>query len=405
MFKLTTQTDFVQKKYLKQVLFLSLFSVSLLGTPSCASPLSSPPKATLVRQSNHSRNAIDQVITQAMQEQKLVGLALGLVEQGQITYLKGYGWADQEDKVAVTEQSSFRWASISKPVTSVLSMQLVEQGKLNLDSDIRSYWPEYRNAQGWPVTQRQLLSHLGGVGSYDDVPNWQTRLQEYQQARPTTEPPNMVQAAHIFAFAPLMTLPGTEYRYSTFGAMLAGAVLSKASGQSYLQQFEERIRQPLKLTSTRPDIQSQFIPYRVSGYALHNGQISKQAAQDVSWKLPGGGFTSNVADLTRFMQALINQELINQKSETEMWTSQQTSSGKKTGYGLSFGLSELYQQRRVEHFGAQQNTRTAMSFLPDQKLGLVIMCNSEWANLAPIRDQLYAVLQQGKHPWSQPETK
>jgi serine beta-lactamase-like protein LACTB, mitochondrial len=344
------------------------------------------------RQNQQSpRENLDQVIQNAMQQQQLVGLALGVVENGQITYLKGYGLADNENQQPVTPDSSFRWASISKTVTSVLSMQLVEQGKLNLESPIQTYWPQYRNAQGWPVTQRQLLSHLAGVGSYDDVPGWRDGLKTYQaRSLPAAlQGADMLQAsADVFAFAPLMSPPGSAYRYSTFGSMLAGAVITQAGNAPYLQQFEQRIRQPLGLTSMQPDQSTKSIPYRVSGYYREQGQIKQRSNDDVAWKLAGGGFTSNVGDLTRYMQALINQELLPAAAHQEMWTSQTTSEGKKTGYGLSFSVARHGQDTEIGHFGSQEKTRTVLSFLPEKKLGVVIMCNSEWANLGPVRDAL-----------------
>lgn len=371
---------------------------SLLLLASCQSRTATPQSQTLsfTRQSQHApRESLDQIIQNAMQEQKLVGLALGVVENGQITYMRGYGWADNESQKPVNTDSSFRWASLSKTVTSVLSMQLVEKGQLQLDAPIQSYWPEYHNAQGWPVTQRQLLSHLAGVGSYDDVPGWREGLKTYH----TRSLPAALQgadmllaSADIFAFAPLMSSPGSAYRYSTFGSMLAGAVISKAGSAPFLQQFDQRIRQPLGLTTMQPDQTQAAIPHRVSGYYQDQGQLKKRGDDDVSWKLAGGGFTSNVKDLTRYMQALINQELLPPAAHQEMWTSQSTSNGKKTGYGLSFSVAHHGKEVEIGHFGAQEKTRTVLSFLPEKKTGIVIMCNSEWANLAPIRDALLKAL-------------
>lgn len=371
--------------------FLLLVSCqSRAATTVSTSPLV---QSQFVSQNTHTK--LDHIIKKAMEQQKLVGVALGVVEDGKITYLKGYGWADQATQQPVTLDSSFRWASISKTVTAVLSMQLVAQGHLQLDASIAKYWPDYRNAQGWPVTQRQLLGHLGGVGNYDDVTGWQAGLQNYhrRQLLPEVQGANMVLAASdIFASAPLMNPPGEVYRYSTFGSMLAGAVVEKAGAASYVQQFENRIRQPLGLTSMHPDYGGLQLPHRVSGYYQAQGQIHERQDEDVSWKLAGGGFTSNVGDLTRYMQALINQELLTPEAYPEMWTAQKTLAGKATGYGLSFAVSRQEGLTEIGHFGAQEKTRTVMSFLPERKLGVVIMCNSEWANLAPVRTELLSAL-------------
>lgn len=383
-----------------------LFALSLSGAslPAQASPF-------LERQSVHSfppLNAtelkeIDQLVSETLDHEQWVGLALGLIENGQITYLKGYGWADRESKTAVTPQTHFRWASLSKPVTAVLSAQLVEQGKLDLDRDIRAYWPDYHNAQGWPVSQRQLLGHLAGIGHYDEVSGWREGLQKYRQQVDSAHEVDQLQAAaDLFAFAPLLSRPGTAYHYSSFGYILAGAIVAQAGGQSYLQQFNQRIRQPLKLTSMQPDLNGVEIPYRVSGYYRQGTQIQKRGDDDVAWKLAGGGFTSNIGDLARFTQALINHELLSPQSEQQLWSSQQTVTGTATGYGLGFAISKLHGQRRIGHLGAQSKTRTSLSFLPERKIGVVLMCNSEWANLSPLQDRIYEVLLNGREPWNLP---
>jgi len=240
-----------------------------------------------------------------------------------------------------------------------------------------------------------LLGHLAGIGSYDDVPGWREGLKTYHARRlpVALQGADMTQAsADIFAFAPLMSEPGAAYRYSTFGSVLAGAILSKAGNAPYLQQFEQRIRQPLGLSSMQPDHQTRAIPNRVSGYYRVQDQIKKRGDEDVAWKLAGGGFTSNIGDLTRYLQALINQELLPASAHTEMWTSQRTSAGKLTGYGLSFGVSNHGQDTEIGHFGAQEKTRTVLSFLPARKLGVTLMTNSEWANLGPLRDAILEIL-------------
>lgn len=378
---------------------LGLGLLSGLPTNALAQMAPQPgPQREPLRPIPHRYFQIDTLVQKAMDQQQWVGLAVGLVEDGQISYLKGYGWADKESREAVTLNTSFRWASLSKPVTAVLSLQLVEQGKLDLDQDIRSYWRSYKNAQGWKVTQRQLLSHLSGVGHYDEVPHWGEGLKRYlkNDAKPENGGADMVAASRqIFASAPLLSRPGTQYHYSTFGAMLAGAVLSQAGGMPYLEQFQSRIAQPLGLTSIQPDRHGQYIPYRASGYYRDNQVVKKRLPDDVAWKLAGGGFTSNIYDLTRFMQALINQELLSPASTQALWQPQSTLDGKPTGYGLSFGIGERDHQPLIEHSGSQTQTRTWMGFMPQEKRGVVLMSNSEWADFGPLQAQILDALRAG----------
>src|SRR5689334_6172312 len=87
--------------------------------------------------------AVDQAVETAIDEQQLVGVAIGILQQGRVVYVKGYGDADREQKIPVTLESKFNWASNSKPVAAVLAMQLVEKQQLDLDADVRKYVPEF----------------------------------------------------------------------------------------------------------------------------------------------------------------------------------------------------------------------------------------------------------------------
>ena len=84
---------------------------------------------------------VDAAMTAEMERQKAIGVAVGVIREGEIVYAKGYGFADREEKIPVTTKTMFRWASISKPLTAVVAMQLVEAGKLDLDDDVRRHVP------------------------------------------------------------------------------------------------------------------------------------------------------------------------------------------------------------------------------------------------------------------------
>src|SRR5690606_12173512 len=104
-----------------------------------------------------------------------------------------------------------------------------------------------------------------------------------------------------------------------------------------------------KLNATWPDTPAQYLPHRVQGYHLQNQQITPREKDDVAWKLAGGGFSSNIQDLTRYTQALLRQELLKPASNQAMWTPQNLNNGKSTGYGLGLGISSLDNQLKLIH--------------------------------------------------------
>lgn len=367
-------------------------------------PATQPASARMLTPAD--RAALDRLIQQEMNQQKLTGLALGVVKNGEIAYLQGYGWADRQSRRAVSLRSRFRWASVSKPVTALLSLQLVEQGCLNLETPVHHWLPGYHNPTGWPVNQRQLLSHQAGVGHYPEISDWASRLQAYRQSIKAAsaaaayrdlshDMPAVAEA--IVSGQPLLFRPGTGYHYTSLGYLLAGATVAAAGQTPYLQQFQQRIAAPLGLTSMQPDTGDPGLNERVAGYYLDAQGHQTQIQRNISWKLAGGGFSSNVYDMTRLMQAMLRHELLQPSTSEQMWTPQTLSTGTRTHYGLGVSIWQGRQPngqplRRIGHMGAQAAVRSDLQFWPEQNFGLVLLSNSEWAELAPLRDKIHTLL-------------
>jgi CubicO group peptidase (beta-lactamase class C family) len=318
-------------------------------------------------------NSVDRAIESQMRDDGTVGVALGIIQDDQIVYLKGYGTADRSRNTPVTTQTMFRWASISKPVTAIAALQLVEQGKLNLDADVRDYVPEFPDP-GAKITCRQLLCHQGGIVHYTNGPVIRT-TRRYRDPHPFRD---VVVALDTFNRSPLVNPPGEQYSYSTHGYILASAVVQRAGGRPFHEQVSERICRPLGMESMQPDYQWESIPYRTNGYRKSGGRIIDSVDGDVSWKLGGGGYISTIEDLCRFAQGLMAGKLVSERTEAMMWAPQQTSGGTDTSYGLGFQVEHQGGQLKVSHGGSQPKTRTRMVFYPTQRHGVVVMTNSEW---------------------------
>ena len=333
------------------------------------------------------KQTIDAVVQAEMQRQEAVGVAIGIIQNGNVTYTAGYGWSDRENKIPVSNETLFRWASISKPLTAVAAMQLAEQDKLELDEDVRVSVPEFPD-KGTPITMRQLLGHLGGIVHYSNGPVIKTN-RTYDVPHPHQ---NVILALDRFKESPLVEEPGSKFAYTTHGYILASAVIQRCGDDPYAQQVQERIATPLNLTTLRPDYQWEEISGRAKGYRKRDGQVIPSTNTDVSWKLGGGGWISNVDDLAGFASGLMGDELISDESKQIMWVEQSTINGNGTGYGLGFGVSHQDEpsgqmgsqsnedKLKIAHSGAQEKTRTLMVIYPGQRHGIVVMTNSEYAN-------------------------
>ena len=346
-----------------------LLSLSLAG---CATPRE-PARATPAQ-----AQAIDAAIEDGMRRDGTVGMAVGVIAGDRVVYLKGYGYADREKRTPVATRTMFRWASVSKPVAAIAAMQLAEQGRLDLDADVRRYVPEFPD-KGVAITTRELLSHQAGIVHYDNGPVVRTE-RRYAQAHPFED---VVAALDAFKDSPLVDRPGEKYSYSTFGYMLVAAVVQRAGGEAYARQVRERIAGPLRLTTLQPDYPWQAIPDRAVGYLRNGDAIERSTDTDVSWKLGGGGYISDIADFAGFAKGLLDGRLVSASTQAAMWTPQRTADGKATGYGLGFMIADDGGHLRVAHSGSQEKTRTWLAIWPHEQRGVVVMTNSEWVDPRP----------------------
>lgn len=346
-------------------LLLSILLVGSLRAPAQEAPAEplAPARAA----------AVDAAVRTQMAKDEAVGVALGLIENGRIIYLRGYGLADREQEKPVTTATLFRWASCAKPVTAVAAMQLVEQGRLDLDADARRYVPEFPD-KGVPITTRQLLSHQGGIVHYSNGKVVRTE-RRYDMPHPFED---VVLALDLFKESPLICRPGEKYSYTTHGYILASAVVQRAGAQKFADQVRARISGPLGMTTFQPDYEWVAIPDRTEGYRKLGAGIGKSRDGDVSWKLGGGGYLSNIGDFARFVAGLANRKLVSEQTERLMWTPQKLADGTATTYGLGFNIGGASDRRVISHGGAQEKTRTLFRLYAAQRRGLVLMTNSEW---------------------------
>ena len=338
---------------------------------------------------------IDATVMVEMEKRKLAGLAFGLLLDNEVALLKIYGHADQENQIPVTTETMFRWASITKPLAAIAAMQLVEQGSLDLDINIRNYVPEFPD-KGVTITTRHLLAHQSGLNHYANI----SPPRQYDEPHPFADP---VVALDVFKDGPLLFPPGEKCAYSSFGYMLLSAVVQRAGNKKFPDQIIERITQPLNLATIQPDYQWENIPHRAIGYRLDQGSIVRSLDTDQSWKWGAGNYISTIGDLAGFAQGLIGEKLVSRETKKQMWTQQTTRDGQPsaivyggitTPYGLGFQLQTNKQGETIKpyHTGGQEKVRTRLMLYPEKKSAMVVMTNSEWGNPAFFSTLIYGLL-------------
>lgn len=326
-----------------------------------------------------SRIAIEEV----MDAQGIVGLSAAFVMNNKVVDVLSFGWEDFEKRAPATDQTMYRWASVAKPLSAVAALQLADDGNLDLDADTRTLVPEYD--KGVAISARELMTHRAGVPHYDEMK--MRTIKEYPQAHPWTD---RIVALDMFIESDLIHAPGSGFRYSTPGYVLLGAVIERASDGTYAEQVARRICKPLGMTSMRPDHVWEEVPHRASAYQQFDGNRALLTDHDdISWKLPAGGWISTAGDMARFATGLMGTDLIDGKAMEMMVT---PPDGGSAGYAMGIGVRDFRGQRALSHSGGQVGTSTYLLCCPESGLGVVIMANTEGVRISELALQLLELL-------------
>lgn len=295
---------------------------------------------------------------------KVPGLAIAVARDGKMELSEGFGFADLAAKKPVTSKTLFRIGSVSKPLTAVGLMLLIEQGRLDLDADIHRYLTNFPH-QDETITTRQLGGHLAGIRHY--------RGAEFLMNKPFG---SVQESLKIFEDDPLLSKPGEKYSYSSYGYNLLSAVMETAARQNFLSYMEQAVFRPLHLTNTMPDRAGANLPERTKFYDVKaGGGFNVAPAVDNSYKWAGGGFLSTPEDLVCFGSALLKPGFLKQESLTAMFTSQKTSDGKATGYGIGWNIRRNGRQPIYMHTGGSVGGTSVLILFPDSGLVLAMTAN------------------------------
>ncbi len=340
-----------------------------------------PAKAQIPQNLSLEKTAkIEQAVTGFMSRLTVPGLSLAIVTDNQLRWQQGYGLADLENFVPAKANTVYRLASVSKPITAVAVMQLVEKGKIDLDAPVQKYVPSFPQ-KSYPVTIRELLTHTSGIRHYKGDEENSTRYYN-----------NLTEALDIFKNDALEHEPGLKFTYTTYGYTLLGVVVETASGMKFTDYLRENIFQPAGMTHTRADVVHDIIPNRARGYVkTDKGELSNAGLADTSYKIPGGGLVSTAEDMAKFAVAVQNGTLVKNQTFEQMARSQikkevlkRTSASLKLpagtelpSYGFGWIIGTEKRKDAVWHGGIQQGVTTLVYLLPKEKFALVVLMDLE----------------------------
>jgi len=292
---------------------------------SAASACQPRPKAGQEARPEHPFAAFDREMEQFMAPRKVPGGALAVVKDRRLVYARGYGWADREAQEPVRAGSLFRIASVSKPITAVAALQLVEQGRLGLDQTALDLLPiepflpagQTPDARLRRITVRHLLQHTGGWDRYQSL-DPMFRAVEIAKALDVPRPAKPRDVIRYILGRRLDFEPGTRYAYSNFGYCVLGRIIERVSGLTYEQQVRAQVLAPIGIQDMRigASLASGRAPGEVRYYTA-KGESGPNVFPDPPKKVPApygtfhleamdahGGWLASAVDLARFAAAL-----------------------------------------------------------------------------------------------------
>ena len=320
---------------------------------------------------------LNPLVADLMKDNHIPGGAISVVKDGQLFFAKGYGYADLESQTPATADATiFRVGSVSKVFTWTAVMQLVEQGKLDLNADVNTYLTQFQIPATFaqPITLAQLMTHTAGFEdqitngavyvSADDYQPLQNFLVEKMPAR-------------IFP-------PGQIVAYSNYGTALAGEIVAEVSGEPFEEYVANHILEPLGMnhsTFMQP-LPSKLIQEAAIGYDIDENGLPHAGSFEFVQVQPAGALSATVIDMAHFMIAHLqdgrfNDERILQPASAQDMRKQYYAFNPQLP-GMTRGFAEAYRNNihLVFHPGTTDLSSSLLVLLPDQNVGVFMTFNS-----------------------------
>ena len=324
---------------------------------------------------------VDAFVAAEMQRQKIPGLSLAVVRDGEVVKAQGYGLANVELGVPARPETIYQSGSVGKQFTAALVMILVEDGKLSLDDRIGKHVAEA--PETWrDITVRHLLTHTSGLSNalYDEL----DMRRDYSEDELVKE----------IAALPLDFAPGTRWSYSNPGYVMLGVLVRRVTGKFYGDLLRERVFAPLGMATARIIDEAAIVPNRAAGYRLVDGELKNQ-----EWVSPvlnttaDGALYLTVLDLARWDAGLYTEKLLDRAALDLTWTPARLADGSPVPYGYGFGwmVGEVRGHRVVRHGGGWQGFATDIVRFVDKKLTVIVLTNLAQADPAAIANGVAAL--------------
>jgi CubicO group peptidase (beta-lactamase class C family) len=349
-------------KYLRAITFAVgvCLVLGVLGAFAC-------PRDTQAHRNTSDFNAVDDYITARMEAARIPGLSVAIVKGDQIVYLKGYGQADPSGR-SVTPQTPFITGSISKTFTALAVMQLVEDGKVDLDAAVQRYLPWFRVADpraSAQITVRSLLNHTSGLPQVTDTFLW------------TDQDAGVLERTVRYLQTVALARPIGTFGYSNANYQIQGLIVQTVSGQSYEAYVEQHIFAPLAMQTSFTSQQQAQQHGMATGYRWWFGFPIPATLPFLRAELPAGFLLSSAQDMAHYLIAMMNggryqgRSILSPQGIAFLWA--QSPGG--SSYGNGWEVAALHGRTLVNLDGATANFQASVFFDPEERVGVFVAAN------------------------------
>jgi CubicO group peptidase (beta-lactamase class C family) len=320
--------------------------------------------------------SINEVFENFAHYNRFIGNVL-ISQNDEIIYKKSFGDADAENFKKNTENSIFSIASVTKPLTAVGIMKLVDQGKLTLETPISTYFPNFIPDFSKKITIRHLLNHSSGmqanVGRIDDQGNG---------LMPGENPITLNELFEKFKDSKLKYEPGTGYEYNNFGYTLLAYIIEKVTKLSYADYMEQAVFKPANMKNTAVNgykvLNQRAFPH--SGLGMNNFKKLTNSIHS-SWIIGAGNINSTTGDLYNFMEALENGIVLKPASVDKLYSYTQSRGVNNSEYGLGWRIENKGGGKWINHTGLLPGVSSIIGSLPQKYMKIIILSNATSTDL------------------------
>ena len=319
-----------------------------------------------------SETAVDAAVRREMDRTRVPGVAVAVVRGAQVLMAKGYGLANVEQQVAVTDETMFESGSMAKQFTAAGVMALVEDGTMKLDESVRTYLSDAPAAwQG--VTIRQMLSHTSGIPDYTgDQLDYRKEFSDADLKR--------------LAFGLTLEFsPGARWNYSNTNYVLLGVIIGQLAGKPYWEFLRERIFTPAGMPTIRVISESAIVPHRASGYlAAVDGWRNQDWVSPSLNTTADGSMLLSLRDMIAWNDAVRTRRVLRPESWDQLLRPVTLASGKRYPYGFGIFVDTLRGGVVHQHGGDWQGFRNQFNRYEAEDLAVIVLANSRSADRVAI---------------------